>query len=258
MRLKTLLSLTMAAAVGQFSVSANTIGYDEILTDGTVDPSKLSAEVCLNVFDSDTLELTLQNTSLNSAGSGAGVLLTGIGMVWPGWATLEGGSATVAGGAGNINFDGSVTDVSSEWGYDVDPLNSGALQDTAQPVNTAISSMTSQTKDGVFAEGSVAPPPGLGGPDFGLASASETDPFGMGVEAIQDSITILLDLSLNGSKSVGDLISYIDSNWVALTFGSPTGAKPPTSVPEGGATVLLLGFGLWATEMMRRKVQSRK
>ena len=259
MKLKTLAGIAALVAMTQFTVQGIGFGYDEILTDNTVDPNKLGGEVTFSDGGGDTLVIDLKNVSYDDAGSGAGVLLTGIGMVFPGWATISGGDANM-GSSTAVNFtkpgDG---DVSSEWGYDVDPLNSGALQGTEQPVNTAVSSMVSQTKDGVFDTGSVAPPPGLGGPDFGLASANESDPFGMGVEAIRDSLTINLDIALgNGQKSIAQLIAYVERNWIALTFGSPTTAKPPTNVPEGGATVVLLGFGLWATEMMRRKVQGRK
>jgi hypothetical protein len=55
------------------------------------------------------------------------------------------------------------------------------------------------------------------------------------LEAVKDYIVITLNLK--GSYT-GDLPGAIDGGLVAVTFGSPN------AVPEGGATLVLMGLGL--------------
>src|SRR6185436_12908021 len=111
------------------------------------------------------LTINLRNTSLDSAGSGAGILLTGLGFNLPTGVYIGSGSANM-GSSTAIGFTKPASgNVSSEWGYDNAPLNSGALLGHA--VNTAVSSMESQTTT-TFALGSLGKPDDLGGPDFGL------------------------------------------------------------------------------------------
>jgi hypothetical protein len=218
-----------------------TLSYDELLVPSDVNRAFLSGEVQMEVVNGK-LCIWLQNTSEDAAGSGAGVLLTGIGFNLPGGVWIASGEAMSGIDSVGVGFTG--TDVSTEWGYDNQPLNSGAM--IGQPVNTAISSMVSQTTD-QFAAGSIDSAPGnLNGPDFGLVSAAEIDPIGKGVEAIRDAIKITLDLSGNYE---GDLVEFIDSRHVVLTFGSPTGA-----VPDASTTAMLLGMAMLGVEGLRRRI----
>jgi len=142
--------------------------------------------------------------------------------------------------------------VSSEWGYDGGGLNSGALQNTANTVNTAVSSMESQTT-AQFAPGSIADPINLDGPDFGLISDLETGGLGVGVEGIRDSIRIVLNLTKSNGGNWINLVSGIDASWVALTFGSPGS----TSVADASNTCVLLGFAMLGVEGIRRRLTRR-
>ena len=197
-----------------------------------------------------TLTITLKNTSADGAGSGAGILLTGIGFSLPGNYYINSGSANM-GSSTAVGFtkpgDGNV---SQEWGFDTKGLDSGALQGTQQLVNNAVSSMESQTTS-QFLPGSIAAPTNLNGPDFGLISMYETGGLGDGVEAILDSIIITLNLGKTGNGN-GLTVGAIDSGWVALTFGSPGS----TSVPDAGASVVLLGLALLGLGGLRRKLRA--
>ncbi len=236
----------LAALLTQQSTQAVAINVDQILAPGDVNASQLSGTVNMTLSGS-TLTVTLKNTSLNSAGSGAGVLLTGIGFTLPGTLTIGSGTANM-GSSTAIGFTKpSGGDVSEEWGYDNQPLNSGALLNAANPVDTAVSSMESQTTS-QFQAGSISDPLNLDGPDFGLASALETDSFGLGVEAIRD--TIVITLTLTGSFG-GNLLTSINDAWVVLTFGSP--GDSTTTVPDASSTLMLLGLALTGIEAARRR-----
>jgi len=238
------------ALTGIQSAQAMSVNVDQILAPGDVDASQLSGTVNMEASGS-TLTITLQNTSTDAAGSGAGVLLTGIGFNLPGWVKITSGTATIGSGSSGVGFTGTGGDsVSQEWGYDAGGLDSGALQSTTESVNTAVSSMESQTT-AQFAAGSIAQPPNLDGPDFGLVSALEQDSLGNGVEGINDSIVIVLTLDWNGNHNLDDLVSDIDASWVALTFGSPGGG---TSVPDASTSLMLLGLAMVGIESVRRKM----
>ncbi|MHC4940346.1 MAG: PEP-CTERM sorting domain-containing protein, partial [Planctomycetota bacterium] len=147
-------------------------------------------------------------------------------------------------------------DVSEEWGYDTSGLKSGSLlNDGIYEYDDAVSAMESQTTD-QFEAGSLAPSGNLNGPDFGLLSGNyATTTLGNGVEGIQDSITIKLDISGTWNKPYWDeqdLINAIDGGAVALTFGSPTVADGNVPVPEPG-TFVLLGAVLGAGWFIRRR-----
>jgi hypothetical protein len=236
----------VAALLVQTSAHATSINVDQILAPGDVNAAQLSGTVDMTLSGS-VLTITLRNTSANAAGSGAGVLLTGIGFTLPGSYAIGSGSANM-GTSTAVGFtkpgDG---DVSEEWGYDNEPLNSGALLNAAQPVDTAVSSMESQSTT-QFQAGSLGDPVNLDGPDFGLASATETDGFGLGVEAIRDRLVITLNLT--GSFG-GNLINAINSAWVVLTFGSP--GDSTTTVPDASSSVALLGMALMGVEALRRR-----
>ena len=252
MRYATLVAALVLVAVGS-PAFADTITVDEIvypeLTVSVADFASYSGTVVMT-YDSGANQLTivLTNTSANNSGIvGADNLLTGIGFNLGGTLAITGGTANMTGStAVGFTFP-SLGDVSKEWGYDTDPLASGALLDQATGSYTeSVSSMESQTTS-QFESGSIAQPVNLDGPDFGLVSTSYLGSLGSGVEGIEDSITIVLNLS--GTYS-GDLLGYIEKNDVALTFGSPT--TSPGVVPEPG-TVVLLGAALGAGLFFRRR-----
>ena len=248
---KLLLAGSVAVAlVGLQTSQAMNMNVDQILAQGDVDVSELSGTVDMSLSgDGSVLTITLVNTSSDAAGSGAGILLTGIGFNLPGWATLTSGSANMDGstaiGWTPVIADGG--DVSEEWGFDADGLNSGALQGTTETVNTAVSSMESQTTE-QFAPGSLVNPPNLNGPDMGLVSLSETDGLGGGVEGIQDTLIVTLNIDYRNGKILD--LEDIDDSWIALTFGSPDGG---TSVADASSALALLGLAMMGLEGVRRR-----
>ena len=229
---------------------ADPITVDEVLYDpASVDDRLLLSGTVDMTFNSatNTLQIVLTNTSADGAGSAAGVLLTGIGFELPSGTYISGGSVNM-GSSTAVNFTAPASgNVSSEWGYENDPLHSGSfLNDARLEYNTAVGSMVSMTTF-QFASGSIGAPPDLGGPDFGLISATEGSAGGQ--EAIRSSVTILLNLG--GTTAPSNLVDVINSGNVALSFGSPT-----ASVPEPASLSLLavgLAFGASAIRKRRKK-----
>jgi|SoiMethySBSTD1v2_1073268.scaffolds.fasta_scaffold537894_2 PEP-CTERM motif-containing protein len=243
---KSLLAVALLALLRGTALAAP-ITVNEVLYDpsGVADPLLLSGTVDMVYSeDSHTLQIVLTNTSANAAGSAAGVLLTGLGFSLPTGVSILGGTANI-GTSTAINFTAPVGgNVSSEWGYENSPLHSGAfLNDGSYSYNTVVASMMSMTSF-QFAPGSISQPINLGGPDFGLISAAETDAGGQ--QAIRDSIRITLNLSGDAPSS---LVSWIDSNPVGLSFGSPS-----VSVPEP-ASLSLLAIGAVMLGIRRRRQQ---
>ncbi|MHC4959098.1 MAG: XDD4 family exosortase-dependent surface protein [Planctomycetota bacterium] len=240
MNVRNVLALAVVALFA-LPASADLITVDEITYPTTAaDPSKYDGTVDMT-YDSVANELTivLTNTSTGAVGGSdtADNLLTGLGFNLGGSLYITGGTATITAGSTAVGFvDVLGGDVSQEWGYDTDPLASGAFTNTNLVTGSyteAVSSMESQSTS-QFATGSIAPPVNQNGPDFGLLSTTVSGGIlGSGVEAIQSSVTIVL--SLGGTYS-GDLLAYIESHDVALSFGSPT--APNGSVPEPGMLAL--------------------
>src|SRR6266508_3177377 len=172
---KTLLLLAILG-LSRGVAEATAVTVDQVLYDSTsvVDSSLLSGTVDMSL-SGNVLTIILTNTSLDGAGSGAGILLTGIGFELPTGVSISSGSANI-GSSTAVNFAAPASgDISSEWGYDNTPLNSGFfLNNGVLSYNTVVSSMVSMTTN-QFASGSLGQPPGLGGPDFGAISALETD-----------------------------------------------------------------------------------
>jgi hypothetical protein len=227
------------------------ITVDEILYASGTNPALLSGTVDMTLTG-NLLQVTLTNTSADAAGSGAGILLTGIGFQLPAGISIYSGSATIPLGSTGIGF--ATSNVSSEWGYDNNPLHSGAFNgDAVLSYTTVVSSMESQTEV-QFAAGSVAPPGNLNGPDFGLVSSLETGALGSGVEAIRNSLQI--SLVLGGGVSIpSNLLTMIQAGNVGLSFGSP-GISNLTAVPEP-ASLSLFGLGLASLAAVVRRRRKR-
>jgi len=230
---------------------AAAITVDQILYASGSDPSKLSGTVDMTL-SGNTLTIILTNTSLDAAGSGAGILLTGIGFQLPtGIGIGTGSGAAINTGSSGVGFSGTGgTSVSQEWGYDSGTLKSGLFTATGSlGYNIVVSSMESQVTN-QFAAGSIAQPPNLDGPDFGLVSALETGALGSGVEGIRDSIVITLVLT--GSVP-SNLLSSIESGNVGLSFGSPDSFYRRTQVPEPSSLLFLSGAVLAGVGYFRRR-----
>jgi PEP-CTERM motif-containing protein len=242
---KSLLAFALLAVL-RGTALASPITVNEVLYDssGVADSTLLSGTVDMT-FAGDTLTIVLRNTSADGAGSGAGILLTGVAFTLPSGVSIASGVVTI-GSSTAVNFTAPLGgDISSEWGYDNSPLDSGSfLNDASYDYNSVVASMVSMTTT-QFSSGSIGAPPNLGGPDFGAISAAETDAGGQ--EAVRDTITFTL--LLNGQPP-SDLVSFIDSNPVGISFGSPN-----VSVPEP-ASLSLLALGavmLGARARQRRK-----
>ena len=220
--------------------AAMNIAVDQILFDPTSANGSLLSGTVDMTLSGNILTIILTNTSVDAAGDGAGILLTGIGFQLPSNVKILGGTASAPLGA--VNFGGAPpVNVSQEWGYDNNPLNSGAFQAApALAYTTVVSSMTSTSTD-QFASGSLdGNPAGMAGPDWGIVSALETGSLGNGNEAIKNYAVITLTLS--GPVS----LDAIQQGNVGLSFGSPK------SVPEP-ATLALLLPGLAAVYAARRR-----
>lgn len=239
------------------SANAALMTVDEIIyeDDGATDLSVLSGTVDMFLSDNE-LSIVLTNTSSAIASPTASHnLLTGLGFVLPEEISINWGTASITSGSTTINFLAPAdSDISGEWGYDNAPLDSGPFQNsdiTSSSVNTVVSAMQSSTTD-KFSNTSLYNPKVLAGPEFGLLSKLLDADVAGGLYAIQDSITILLDLSgLDMWIGEGSLLDYIQANDIVLSFGSPNSRVPEPS------TLMLLSIGLLGFAGIRYKTKHK-
>ncbi|HAK97245.1 MAG TPA: hypothetical protein DCM87_20215 [Planctomycetes bacterium] len=243
----------MAGAAGATPVDVDHIVYPGLTA---TNPGVYAGSVDMSYADG-VLTIVLRNTSTGLAGpEAADNLLTGIGFDLPDGVWIAGGSVVMAPGwdAGDlfnvtppIGWNGNL---SSEWGYDTQGINSGAFGNAdlmdGNFVDNAVSVMESQTT-GRLAGGSLGGSPGLGGTDFGLLSdAVDGGILGNGLAGIQHAVVISLGL---GGDIPADLVARINRGDVVLSFGSPTGVP----VPEPSTLALLLFGGLFGLAKLRRR-----
>lgn len=243
------------AVVGFCAVQQNAqavlINVDTILADN---PAGLSASVDMAVSGS-VLTITLRNTSTGGA-SGAGGLLTGLGFALPSNYRIWGGGVYVpltgpdaSSVVNNINSIATFSNngilwgnISGEWGFN----NTASGHFSGLDVNRQVSAMQADTR-AKFSPVPVDPPVVLDGPEYGLMRDGGNPG---GLAAVMDTVMITLNLSAPISDAAA-FLSEIDGKLVAVTFGSPSGGG--TSVPDGGATLLLFGAGLTALGLVSRR-----
>ena len=241
-----IVSLSMSTAA-----FAATINVDEILFQSdNSNPVNLSGTVSMTYDNATTLTITLKNTSgADANNSGAAVILTGLGFQLPGSPNLSIVSGSVDISASSwVGISPGTTDASKEWGFNNDPIKSGHFNGTVNtlPVNAVVSTMGTDTIS-QFLAGSLDGSSDLSGPDFGLVSQNGN---AGGLSAIQDSVTITLTLN----QSYSGLLTFIENGNVVLCFGSPDDGVTVASVPDGGATVGLLGMVCLGLHILKRKL----
>lgn len=205
--------------------------------------SQLAASADMTLSGS-VLTLTLKNTTGSSSSSGSSVLLTGIGFNLPTGLSISSGSAAV--GSGSTKVGWSSGNLSSEWGFRNGAPGSGHLNGTIGDgvVNATVSTMVADAST-KFASGSIDASPGLNGPGFGIISAAGS---AGGQNAVRD--TIVFTLNLTGTYG-GNLIQYIESKDVVVTFASPNAKY--IGVPDTGLTLTMLGSALVGIALLKRR-----
>ena len=233
------------------SASASLLTIDEIVyqstSGGGVKSTKLSGTADAT-FSGSTLTIVLTNTSgnlgaINNMGS---ALLAGIGFNLPTGLSFASGSVALNGTSSIVNPPGGSFNLNEKWGYGgtAAPFQTG--HHVIGSIGFNVSTLQSAAIDN-FANSGV----NLSGPSWGLLSLNQA-PFSGGPTAIEDSIVITLNLT--GTYN-GDLIAFINSQDVALAFGSSDSRG--AAVPEP-ATMLPTGIGInwisgiWEEEVLKK------
>ena len=116
-------------AFGSSPASAVPITVDEILYASGTNPGSLSGTVNMTLVG-NLLQITLTNTSADAAGSGAGILLTGIGFQLPAGISISSGSGAAPSG-GSLS-GGASADVANS----LNALRSGAAPSAVAVTNS--------------------------------------------------------------------------------------------------------------------------
>lgn len=219
------------------------ISYDETLYQTSAgDPSQLMANVDMSVSGT-TLSITLQNISLAGAADPAALassMISGVAFNLPSGVTITAGSITPIGTQSPNPWN--LTTANQQWGYANDGTG-GSLDHAALSYNAEASTLSSDAPTRF--DNSSGNSDGL---NYGAVSDNITPP---GSPNVRD--TIQLDLTLlnaNGFDLTG-LVPYIDEHPVAVIFGSANS----TTVPDGGATVALLGMALAGLGGLARRLR---
>lgn len=244
--MKKALTLIAAIPIMVSSASAINVGVDEIIfqNGAGLDSSQLSPSVSMS-FNASVLTITLQNLSADTAGDGALVLFTGLAFDLPTGVTVNNSVPSSVGAVtaiGPSTLGWNSTSAQGAWGWDNNSagLSGGALAyATLSGYDTRVSTVASDGKNAFDGTGNA------GGMDYGVFSAAESSvspsPW------VKDTLEITLNLNTSGYTGT-DLIGDIGN--VAAIFGSPNGTP---SVPDGGATLALLGVGILGISAVRRR-----
>ncbi len=209
------------------------ITYDEILFQGTSgDPSKLLANVDMSLAGS-VLEVKIQNVSLAGAADPAALaasMVSGIAFNLPAGIAIVGGSITPVG----TTSSWTTTDAQKQWGYRNGLYTSGSMAYATYSYNAEASTLASN-ENHLFYTGA-NPPPNADGLNYGAVSQNIPPP---GSPNVINEIDLFFTLS---GTLPSNLVDLIDNGKIAVEFGSPTDGTH--RIPDGGTTVVLLGFGL--------------
>jgi hypothetical protein len=242
-------SAILGLAAVPSTAQATPISYEEVIFESGsgLESSQLSGTIDMTYNSSQNyLTIVLTNTSGLAGATLSQNLLTGIGFNLPtGMMINTTGSHQVSLTSGSaISPSGSLDN--TKWGYG-NPATSGPFLSlpSGQTVNTDLGTVQSMITNDL--NNTATPPANVQGPNFGMLSdgSSFTACTG-GLQCAISSLTFRMYLSGSYTGS-GTLLNYIDSNHVALAFGSPN----VTQVPEPSA-FLLLGVGLLALGFFSR------
>lgn len=226
------LGMLLAACVPAVSQAAlMTVSYDLVIGQADTNFETASAVVQMD-FASGVLTILIQNTSSGQVAGAAGVL-TGIGFNLPGTLNIVSGTVAAASGSNPV---GSIT---SSWGFDPDSTGSSGFYSLigSNTINSNVRTVTPGGLTAMSGSGGV----NVQGPNYGILYAGGD---GGGLEGLVTD-ALLITLNLSGSYA-GDVVSYINNNFVVVGFGSPTTVPEPSALLLlGGGLVGLFGFSRW-------------
>ncbi len=214
------------------AICAATIASAAVATPVTFsfsDASGLSGEAAFELLDSDTMQISIRNTSTGApvGFDSSDILLTSVSWGFGDTgASIIGGSARIGAASHSLNFDaGSFaanSDVSGEWGYG-NGGGTGLHQHYVSGNQAGTTAFGGPNLDGS---------PNLNGPQGGLISSMFTESDLGGLGAIQDQIIVTVDLD----TMLSDL-AFLEE--VTFEFGSDAAFF---TVPTP-SSVALLGLG---------------
>lgn len=239
-KLWTGISLCVGLSIMSTTARAASITVDEIIYNNSpATNSSINGTVDMTLAG-NILTIVLTNTTSEVASlDAANNLLTGVGFDLPSSVDVVGGTATSAGGASNINFNSSITNVSGEWGYG--NSKQGQFNNAISSIDAIVATLVAST-DNKFDPNKVENPDNLAGPEFGLLSASVDASVAGGLNAIQDSITIAVILS---GTLPSNLLDQIEAGDVVISFGSSNSSVITTPPPDPSPDPVPLPAAVW-------------